>query len=426
MAVGAESKVAVNIFVGILVLALVMITAGLFALNVEGAWIASGGNLPYTTVIGGVELLAAVALTLAVRRRGLQRYVGMMIFAASVWICIQNGKFSIHHHFATMFPDRPDVLEAKADLLLEQADLIREDPAAARTGLQQQLERKITDKVRAESEVTLMTDATRIRGAQERLQALGLYEGRIDGIKDLLTEDATRKRGADLNREINQLDAEIRELEKLTQSAASEGGILGLKMEAAALKGQAKTAREGTTWMNRLLWGTESARSFGFWAYFTGALAAVMSGSGSAPRAPGPTLASRISAAWRRVFSFGRSNEGGKMNTPAEAPVPPAAPGDEQTTELSDGTTATVSVVNMAAPPAPPDPRAGWSPQQVAGSKGGEAGAHGREAGDRLKLRIPPVLTIDGADTGPGPRLFVGNEAGELEDRGLLYGEDEA
>ena len=71
MAVGAESKVAINIFNGVLVTSLLMVTAGLFFMNIEGGWLASGGNLPYTTVIGGVELLAAVSLTLAVRRRGL-------------------------------------------------------------------------------------------------------------------------------------------------------------------------------------------------------------------------------------------------------------------------------------------------------------------------------------------------------------------
>lgn len=367
MAAGAETGVAVKLFVGVLVLALLMITAGLFMLNVEGAWIASGGNLPYTVVIGGVELLAAVALTLAVRRVGLQRYVGIAIFGAAVWICIQNGKFSIHHHFATMFPDRPDVLESKASLMDEQADLIKENPEAARSGLQMQLDRKIGDKAKAEAEVNLMTDPSRIREAQERLQALGLYEGKIDGIKDTLTEDATRKRGVDLNRQLVQLEGEIRATELLVQSSASEGGILSLKMEAANLRGQAKTAREGTTWMNRLLWGTESARSFGFWAYFTGALAAVITGEAPArklfklpalklPKVRLPKLRLRF---WEKA---GDADE--------EPPAPPA-------------------------PVPPANPKSDLTKKQLDGAKGPEAKDHYNDADDKLKLPIPPVATVD-------------------------------
>lgn len=396
MAVGAESKWATRIFIGVLVLSLLMVTAGLFFMNIEGGWLASGGNLPYTTVIGGVELLAAVSLTLAVRRRGLQRVVGILIFAASVWICIENGKFSIHHHFADKFPDRPDVLEAKADALEAQADLIKKDPEAARTGLQMRLDRKIADKVKAEDEVDLMTDPSRIREAQERLQALGLYEGRIDGIKDKLTEDATRKRGVDLNRQIQQLTGEIEELDVLVQSSASEGGILGLKMEAIALRGQADTAREGTTWMNRLLLGTELARSFGFWAYFTGAMATavVLETTTRAPRKPFRLPKIR----WR----FWEKEE--------DPPETTDTGGGPETTAGGEGT--------------PPK----LTPQQVAGSLGGSATQHGREAGAKTRILIGPTLTVDGAPMPKrdNPDLYRTNDDSTREHLGRLYEETDA
>jgi len=371
MAVGAESKWAIRIMVSVLVLSLLMVTAGLFFMNIQGAWIASGGNLPYTVVIGGVELLAAVSLTLAVRRRGLQRGVGIVIFAASVWICIENGKFSIHEHFADKFPDRPDVLEAKADALDAQADLIRQDPAAAQTGLQMRLDRKIADKVKAEAEVALMTDKTRTREAQEHLQALGLYEGRIDGIKDKLTEDATRKRGAELNRQIQQLTGEISELDVLVQSSSSEGGILGLKMEAIALRGQADTAREGTTWMNRLLLGTELARSFGFWAYFTSAMAAALVLEGASMPARQPFRLPQIRLA------FWRKDEEPHTNA-AEAGTGNDVDNATESSDLPKLTSA-----------------------QINGHLGGSATQHGREAAKKTRILIGPTLTVDGGPPVP-------------------------
>lgn len=359
MAPGLNSERTIRRFIRAGIVALIAITGGVGALNVEGAWIASGGNLPYTVTIGGVELLAAVSLTLALLNRGVRRLIGLAIFASAVWVCIQNGKFSIHHHFASMFPERPDVLEAKAALLEDQAALILKNPEAARTGLQITLDRKISEKAAAEAEVDLMTDATRISESQTRLQALGLYQGRIDGIADKLTEEARRKRGADLNRSLVQLSGEIRELESLVKtSAGGEGGVLGLKMEATNLRGQAKTAREGTTWMYQLLIAVENARSFGFWAFgLSGGL--LVAGTFVPPPAP--------SAPWWKFWAQKEEKD--------------PAPRDK---------TPEPGLQNGDAPEGP-----GLSPQQLAGHLGGSATAHGRAAASKTRIPIGPTLTVD-------------------------------
>lgn len=231
--------------------AIIIITLFLAALNVTGAWAASG-NIFYTGVVLGVELLAAVCLVLILDApTKARKIVGALVFAALIYVCVENGKMAIEKSFSGIFVDSPVALREKARLAQEEADGLKASAPADRTAVQNEIaELKV--------ELDLMTSETRIADAQKRLTALGLYTGRIDGLRQNLTEDAMRKRGEQIRKRLEILTARA-------ESNATPAGDRGVA--AIEFKAQADEIEQRTVWMNLLLFAVEGARSAGFWAF---------------------------------------------------------------------------------------------------------------------------------------------------------------
>lgn len=231
--------------------AIIIITLFLGLLNITGAWVASG-NVFYTGVVAGVELLAAVCLVLILDApTRARKIVGSIVFAALIYVCVENGKMAIQESFSGIFVESPEALRAKAALAQDDAKALQSEAPASREAVANEIaELKV--------ELELMTSQTRISDAQTRLTALGLYTGRIDGKRENLTEDAMRKRGEQIRNRLEVLTA--RSESKATPS--SDKGI-----EAIELNAKAREIDERTTWMNLLLIAVEGARSAGFWAF---------------------------------------------------------------------------------------------------------------------------------------------------------------
>ena len=231
--------------------AIIGLTVALAWLNVTGAWIVSQSP-QYTAVVFFVEVLAATCLVLILASPTWPRkLVGSIVFAALIYVCVENGKMAVEESFKGIFTESAVALRAKAGIATtDAADLKVEAPADRKAVSDEIAELKV--------EQALMASDTRIEEAQTRLTALGLYTGRIDGKREELTESAMRKRGEAIRIRLDMLTAKA---EAGTTPASNKS------IEAVELNAKAAEIEWRTVWMNLLLFAVEGARSAGLWAF---------------------------------------------------------------------------------------------------------------------------------------------------------------
>lgn len=244
-----------------------LITVFLAITNAVGAWVATK-SWAFTGLAVGAEiaLVAAFSLIILGETRWRQA-VGALVFVGLAWFCVENGKAAVKHWMSDVFVGSPEELRARADLMSTEAgklDALPEDTRA------EAAETRAADREELAAlrvELDLMASSTRIREAQTRLKALGLYTGPIDGIRADLTEAAMLARGEAVSNRIAILQA------KLDEGGAQVGALAALapaqtaRLEAIQLETQAKEVVERERWAQILLLVAEAARSFGVWAF---------------------------------------------------------------------------------------------------------------------------------------------------------------
>lgn len=357
--------------------AIIAITIGLAVFNVGGAIASSSGSnglwiirIALALVIAGAEFLAAVALVrvmLAPNR--LRKIVGAIIALGIAWACIQNGKKSAHEIWPDVFAEDAQLLEAKAVLNGEQAQTAAKaaETAAAATGEELALVRSQIAALEVERRKMAAMSPDGIREAQSILISAGKYFGRVDGIRDTLTERAMLARGEEIGGELAVLKAREQGLLDGTGNAAQTVSQ-DAALEKITNENKAREAREAAIWIEVMLWVLEGARSFGLWVFVSSATA---------------TSVSRKRSLEEEIEIAALEKQLGMARNPVEAePDPaPAAP---------------------AVAPAP-EPEPVLTPQQQRSQNGGKAAAYAKEAA-KAATRIPVGDHSKRADRAPQRR----------------------
>jgi hypothetical protein len=261
-------------------IAVCIITVGLCTMNVMGVLAGSQGTsigqwvirIALAVIVCGAELLGAVILVrvmLAPNR--LRKVIGALIFLGVAWACIQNGKRAVHLIYPE-FAESSALLEAKAGIAGEEAALVSEARGKAIDATPEELARVRTDIAALKAEQQLMASQSpeKIKEAQSLLIAQGKYFGRVDGLRQTLTEAAMRSRGEEIARELTNLGLREEALAAgaVTAAAGVAAGVNPAVLQA-DLADRARKAREATIWLEVMLWVFEIARSFGLWALVT-------------------------------------------------------------------------------------------------------------------------------------------------------------
>ncbi len=248
------------------------LTFALAWLNVGGAW-ASSGNLALTICILFAELLAAICMGLIILARTWPRkVVGSLIFAALIWVCLENGLAAIKLSFDEVFVADSQTLRDRSALAAEEAAQLQTAATGAVQSTGSELERvrqEIAD-LKIEQETLANNSPEGIERAQRELQAKGLYNFRVDGIADAETEKARRERGEQVQRELAKL--KVREEGMMGGIAPPAVTATSQKrLEQIELDAKAREVSEKLFWAYFLLFGLEGARSFGVWAFLMNA-----------------------------------------------------------------------------------------------------------------------------------------------------------
>jgi len=262
-------------------IAVCIITVGLCVMNVMGVLAGSQGTsigqwvirIALAVIVCGAELLGAVILVrvmLAPNR--LRKVIGALIFLGVAWACIQNGKRAVHLIYPE-FAESSALLEAKAGIAGTEAGLIAEARGKAIDATPEELARvrEGIAALKAEQQLMASQSPEKIKEAQSLLIAQGKYFGRVDGLRQTLTEAAMRSRGEEIARELTNLG--LREEALAAGAVTAAAGVAAMAENPAVLQAdladRARKAREATIWLEVMLWVFEIARSFGLWALVT-------------------------------------------------------------------------------------------------------------------------------------------------------------
>ncbi len=234
--------------------------------NMTGAWEETGAFW-FTGLALGAEIMLVAAFSLIILAETRARQIiGGLVFIGLAWFCVENGKAAIKHWMADVFIDAPEALRSRADLADAEAAKLDTLPTDTKTEASEQRRLDREELAALNVELDLMT-SSRIAEAQRRLTALGLYEGRIDGIRAELTEAAMRARGETIRNRMAVLQS------KLDTGSAQDSAVMALapaqtkREEAITLRTQADEAGFREVWAQILLLVAEAARSFGVWAF---------------------------------------------------------------------------------------------------------------------------------------------------------------
>ncbi len=244
-----------------------LITVFLCITNVTGAWVETRSWAFSGLALGAeIALVAAFSLIILGETRWRQA-VGALVFVGLAWFCVENGKAAVKHWMSDVFVGSPEELRAQAELMNAQAGKLDALPADTKTEAAATRADDREELAALRVELDLMASSTRIREAQTRLKALGLYTGPIDGIRADLTEESMVARGEAVSARIAILQS------KLDEGGAQVGALAALapaqtaRLEAIRLTDQAKEVTERELWAQILLLVAEAARSFGVWAF---------------------------------------------------------------------------------------------------------------------------------------------------------------
>lgn len=246
---------------------LALMTFALAFVNGTGAWV-STNSVPFTALAVGAEIALVFMFSLVVlSETRLRQIVGGLIFLGLAWFCVENGKAGIRHWMQEVFVGSPAALRAEADLLDAEALKLDSLPSDTREEATEDRRALREEMATLRAELELMNSETRIAEAQRHLTALGLYTGRIDGIRAELTESAMRQRGEAIRRRMEVL--QIR-LDDAGTTSVVEGALAPAqerRLRAIELRTQADEVVRREWWAQILLIVAEAARSFGVWAF---------------------------------------------------------------------------------------------------------------------------------------------------------------
>jgi hypothetical protein len=375
--------------------AVVIITFGLASLSVTGIvatanwnWLSALPIIGMIVAVLGAELLATVAfirmLTASTRWR---KVAGALIFVGLAAVGVKNAENGAHVVWPDRFAESSSSLAAKAQLAGEEAGTLGEAQQAAISGTGAELERVRTQIANLEVEQRKMAAQSPegVAEAQALLLAQGKYFGRVDGIRQDLTEAAMRRRGEEIGAELAVLKA--RETGLLAgqaspvQQATTDKRLLQIEQADAA-----SAAFWAWFWLILMLCVLETARSLSLWALITD----ISANDAKRDRERSDELAElrhRKEVADMLASMAPAAPPVAAEPPPAPIPAPepepaPAAPPEPEPLVLVD-------------PPAPPPE---LTEQQRAARQGGLAAQHNRRAEKQERLLvIGPVSTVDAA-----------------------------
>ena len=359
--------------------AVVIITFGLASLSVTGIVATADWNwLSFLPILGmivavlGAELLATVAfIRMLTASTTWRKVAGAFIFVGLAAVGVHNAENGAKVVWPDRFAESSSSLAAKAQLAGEEAGTLGEAQQAAISGTGAELERVRTQIANLEVEQRKMAAQSPegVAEAQALLLAQGKYFGRVDGIRQDLTEAAMRRRGEEIGAELAVLKA--RETGLLAgqaspvQQATTDKRLLQIEQA-----DKASQAFWAWVWLIFMLCVLETARSLSLWALITD----ISARDAKRDRERSDELAElrhqQEVAAMRAVMT---------PAAPVAEPPPPPAP---EPLVLVD----------------PPAPTSELTEQQRAARLGGLAAQHNRRAEKQERLLvIGPVSTVDAA-----------------------------
>ena len=259
-------------------LAVVIITLGLASLSVTGiiatatwTFMSALPTLGLILAVLGAEALATVAFIRTLTAPTMARKIaGALIFIGLAAIGVHNAENGAHVVWPDRFAESSGSLAAKAELAGEEAATLKTAQDAAIGGTGEELERVRTEIAKLEGERELMTAQSPegIAQAQTLLVARGEYYGRIDSVRDVLTEKAMRSYAEKLSRQITTLKA--RE-DGLMQGQASPvmSATTDKRLLQIANADKAAASFWAWFWLIAMLCTLEGARSLSLWALIT-------------------------------------------------------------------------------------------------------------------------------------------------------------
>lgn len=347
--------------------ACVLVTLGLAYVSIYGVWKVPGdawGKSGYTLAVLGAEILAAFALMRALLAPTLPRKIlAGVVFIGLAWYCVHNVERGVHVMYPSMFANDARELRDKAALASEEAADFRAgaETARANSGSELALVRTRIAELKAEQQLMASQSPEKIKEAQALLISQGKYFGRVDGIRQQLTEAAMRARGEEIARELTVLNE--REGAMATgapipqQTAVATARTSQIELEADARK----RAYEGLL-LTIGLWVLEAARSVGLVVFVSGVTAA---GSTGMDRLRQDIERAKLEEELRRIRA-------GEESKPAPDPEPVPEPPQEDEPKAENP-------VEAETPAPEPEPEQ----QDIAidaASKGGRSSAAARRA----------------------------------------------
>lgn len=259
-------------------LAVVVITLGLASLSVTGviataswSWMSALPILGLIIAVLGAEALATVAFirTLTAPTR-LRKVAGALIFIGLAAVGVHNAENGAHVVWPDRFEETSSSLAAKAKLAGAEGETLGEAQKAAIAGTGAELERVRTQIAALEVEQRKMAAQSPegIKEAQALLIAQGKYFGRVDGIRESLTEAAMRGRGEELQAEIATLKQRETGL-MAGQASPVQQATTDKKLQQIEQEDKANAAFWAWLWLIIMLCTLEGARSLSLWALIT-------------------------------------------------------------------------------------------------------------------------------------------------------------
>jgi hypothetical protein len=381
-------------------LAVIIITFGLASLSVTGvvatahwSWLSALPIIALVFAVLGAELLATVAFIRMLTASTMWRKVaGSFIFLGLAAIGVHNAENGAKVVWPERFAVSSSRLAAEAELAGEEAATLATAQDAAIGGTGAELERVRTEIAKLEGERELMTAQSPegIAQAQTLLVARGEYYGRIDSIRDVLTEKAMRSYAEKLSRQITTLKAREDGLmagqASPVQQANTDKRLLQIENA-----DKATAAWWAWLWLIIMLCVLESARSLSLWALITDISA---------------TDAKRDREWTDELAALRHQQERAKIIAETNAAVAaysaPAAPPVEVEPVAAIEPPPEPEPTPVATPEPEPEPIVlvepvpEMTPQQRAARQGGLAAQHERRAAKTERLLvIGPVSTID-------------------------------
>lgn len=246
---------------------LFIMTGALAFVNGTGAAV-STNSVAFTLLAVGAEIALVFMFSLVVlSETRLRQVVGFLIFLGLAWFCVENGKAGIRYWMSEVFVGSPAALRAEADLLDAEALKLDSLPADTREEATEDRRALREEMAALRAELELMNSETRIMEAQRHLTSLGLYTGRIDGIRAELTESAMRQRGEAIRRRMEVLQIRLDDAGTTTVVEGALAPAQARRLKAIELRTQADEVVRREWWAQILLIVAEAARSFGVWAF---------------------------------------------------------------------------------------------------------------------------------------------------------------